>query len=146
MVAQGVLDFQYENDSSSHGLTSLAGLPVYFDLIKAIGLGAAIRRYVCAAGGQGWLDIQMVLAVILLNLSGGDCVDDIERLEGDSGFSAILRAIERNLVSRAERRSLKVRWRRDRERATPSPSDLLGSLGRVHDHGGARAMARTAVI
>ena len=108
MVAQGLLDFQYEGDSSSHGLTSLAGLAVFFDLIKAIGLGAAIRRHVRAAGGQGWLDIQMVLAVIFLNLAGGDCVDDIERLEGDSGFSAILRAIERNLFSRAERRSLTI--------------------------------------
>ena len=66
MVAQGLLDFQYESDSSNHGLTSLAGLPVFFDLIKAIGLGAAIRRHVVAAGGQGWLDLQMVLAVIFL--------------------------------------------------------------------------------
>ena len=40
MVAQGVLDFQYEADSSRHGQTSLAGLPVYLDLVKASGLGA----------------------------------------------------------------------------------------------------------
>ena len=87
-MAQGLLDFQYEVDSSSHGLTSLAGLPLYLDLIKASGLGAAVQRHVRAAGLQGWLDIQMVLAVIFLNLSGGDCVEDIERLERDSGFSA----------------------------------------------------------
>ena len=60
----------------------------------------------------------MVLAVVLLNLAGGDCVDDIERLERDGGFSAILRAIEKDLLSRAERRALKTRWRRERERAT----------------------------
>src|SRR5271166_3637923 len=53
MVAQGLLDFQYEADPSSHGLTSLGGLPLYFDLIKASGLGAAIRRHVRAAGGPG---------------------------------------------------------------------------------------------
>ena len=146
MVAQGLLDFQYESDSSSQGLTSLAGLPVYLDLIKASGLGAAIRRHVRAAGGQGWLDIQMVLAVIFLNLGGGDCVDDIERLEHDSGFAAILRAIERNLFSRAERRSLKIRWRRERERATPSPSALLGWLERFHDRGAPKAVAGTAFI
>jgi hypothetical protein len=55
MLAQGLLDFQYESDSSRHGLTSLGGLPVYIDLIKASGLGAAIGRHVRAAGGQGWL-------------------------------------------------------------------------------------------
>src|SRR6266550_69147 len=146
MVAQGLLDFQYESDSSSQGLTSLAGLPVYLDLIKASGLGAAIRQHVRAAGGQGWLDIQMVLAVIFLNLSGGDCVDDIERLEHDSGFSALLRAIERGLLSRAERRSLKSRWRHDRDRALPSPSALLGWLERFHDSASPKAVAGTAFI
>ena len=146
MLAQGLLDFQYEADSSSHGLTSLGGLPVYLDLIKASGLGAAIRRHVGAAGEQGWLDLQMVLAVIFLNLSGGDCVDDIERLERDSGFAAILRAIERDLLSRAERRSLKIRWRRERGRATPSPSALSSWLERFHDKASPKAAAGTAFI
>ena len=98
MLAQGVLDFQYEAESSSDGLTSLSGLPLYLDLINASGLGTAIRRQVRVAGSQGWLDIQMVLAVVFLNLAGGDCVEDIERLEHDSGFSAILRAIERGFA------------------------------------------------
>jgi hypothetical protein len=112
MVAQGVLGFQYESDSSNSGLTSLAGLPLYLDLIHASGLGAAIRDQVRVAGVQGWLDIQMVLAVIFLNLAGGDCVEDLDRLETDHGFAAILGAIERDLRARAERRSLKARWRR----------------------------------
>ena len=119
---------------------------MYFDLIKASGLGAAIRRHVRAAGGQGWLDIQMVLAVIFLNLAGGDCVEDIERLERDGGFSAILRAIEKDLLSRAERRSLKSRWRRERERATPSPSALSGWLERFHDPNSPKAVAGKAFI
>ena len=146
MVTQGVLDFQYEADSSHHGVTSLAGLPEYFELIKSSGLGEAIRRHVRAAGGQGWLDIQMALAVVFLNLSGGDCVEDIERLERDGGFSAVLRAIEKDLLSRTERRGLKSRWRRERERATPSPSALSGWLERFHDPAAPKAVAGTALI
>jgi hypothetical protein len=61
----------------------------------------------------------MVLAVVFLNLAGGDYVEDIERPRADSGFTAILGAIERDLRSRAERRSLKPRWRRTRERTVP---------------------------
>ena len=95
---------------------------------------------------RGWLDIQMVLAVILVNLAGGDCVEDIERLERDSGFSAILRAIEKDLLSRAERRSLKSRFRRERERATPSPSALSGWLERFHDPNSPKAAAGAAFI
>jgi hypothetical protein len=146
MLAQGVLDFQYEADSSRHGQTSLAGLPVYLDLVKAIGLAEAIRRRVGVAGSQGWLDIQMVLAVVFLNLAGGDCVDDIDRLERDGGFSAILRAIEKELLSRAERRAMKARWRRERERATPSPSAISAWLERFHDPASPKAEAGTAFI
>jgi hypothetical protein len=146
MVAQGVLGFQYEPESSSTGLTSLAGLPLYLDLIHASGLGTAIRRQVRVAGAQGWLDIQMVLAVIFLNIAGGDCVEDLERLENDSGFAVILRAIERDLLARAERRSLKVRWRRARERAVPSPSALSAWLERFHDPAAAKAVAGSAFI
>ena len=145
-MAQGLLDFQYEAESSTHGLTSFAGLPLYFELIKASGLAAAIRRHLRAAGGQGWLDIQMTLAVIFLNLSGGDCVEDVERLERDDGFSAILRAIEKDLLSRAERRLLKSRWRRQRERTGPSPSALSGWLERFHDPASPKAVAGTAFI
>ena len=64
MLAQGLLGFQYEQDRSSGGLTSLAGLPLYLDLIQASGLGTAIRQHMSVAGTQGWLDLQMVLAVI----------------------------------------------------------------------------------
>jgi hypothetical protein len=146
MVAQGLLGFQYEADSSNTGLTSLAGLPLYLELIHATGLDVAIRRHVRVAGAQGWLDIQMVLAVIFLNLAGGDCVEDIERLEADTGFAAILRAIERDLLSRAERRSLKLRWRRTRERTVPSPSALSGWLERFHDPAAPKAVAGSAAI
>ena len=146
MLAQGVLGFQYEAEGSSAGLTSLAGLPLYLDLIQASGLGEAIRRHVRVAGSQGWLDIQMVLALIVLNLAGGDCVEDLERLEGDSGFAAVLQAIERDLLSRAERRSLKARWRRTRERAVPSPTAASAWLERFHDPAAPKAVAGTAFI
>jgi hypothetical protein len=146
MVAQGVLGFQYESDASNTGLTSLAGLPLYLDLIHACGLDAAIRRHMRVAGAQGWLDIQMVLGVIFLNLAGGDCVEDIERLEADTGFVAILHAIERDLLSRVERRLVKFRWRRARQRAVPSPSALSGWLERFHDPAAPKAVAGSAFI
>src|ERR1700733_2399828 len=106
MLAQGVLGFQYEAEGSSAGLTSLAGLPLYLDLVKASGLAAAIREQVRVAGTQGWLDLQMVLALIFLNLAGGDGMEDLERLEHDEGFAAILRAIEQELLPSGGR------WRR----------------------------------
>jgi hypothetical protein len=76
-----VLGFQYEADRSSTGLTSLADLPPYLDLIQAIGLGSAIRNQLRVAGSQGWFDLRMVVVVIFVNLAGRDCMADLERLE-----------------------------------------------------------------
>jgi len=69
----------------------------------------------------------------LLNLAGGDCVEDIERLEADGGFSAVLRRVERELLTRRKRRGLKDRWRCDRERTLPSPASIVDWLERHHD-------------
>lgn len=146
MLPQGVLGFQYEADRSSSGVSALAGLPLYLELVRSSGLAEAIRRHLSVAGRQGWLDVQMVLAVLMLNLAGGDCVEDLERLEQDSGFVAVLRQIERELLSYRERRSLRSRWRRKRERMLPSPSALSAWLERFQDPASPEATAGTASI
>ena len=107
-MVQGALPFRYEADTTANGVTSLGGLPLYLDLIVSSGLSGAIRKYVRVAGEQGWLDLQMILALIFLNLAGGDCVDDLERLESDPGFAALMRSIECHLVIRKERKALKA--------------------------------------
>jgi len=137
-MTQGVLGFQYEEDGSASGLTSVAGLPIYLDLVRASGLADAIRVHVRVAGEQGWLDVQMVLALVFLNLAGGDCVADVDRLAADGGFSAVLGRVERELLSRAERRGARKRWRRERGRTLPSPSSLSEWLERFHDAAGER--------
>jgi hypothetical protein len=58
------------------------------------------------SGEQGWLDLQMIVALIVLNLAGGD---GLERLEQDAGFVQVMRAVERRLLPRADRRALRTR-------------------------------------
>src|SRR3954447_8468743 len=93
-MAQGVLAFQYEAETKASGVTALGGLPIYLELIKVSGLDAAIKKYVQVAGDQGWFDLQMILALIFLNLAGGDGVVDLERLEQDAGFAQVMREVE----------------------------------------------------
>jgi hypothetical protein len=131
-MAQGILPIQYESDRGNSGVTSFAGLLVYLDFLKVSGLCESIKKYVLVSGKQGWLDVQMVLAVIFLNICGGDCVDDLERLEQDSGFGLILQDIERFILTRRERKEMRARWRRERTRALPSPSSLSAWLERFH--------------
>lgn len=103
------------------------------------------RRAARAGSTFRWSQ-QMVAAVLLLNLAGGDCVEDIERLERDSGFAALLRRAEAQLLRPGRWRSARARWRRKRVRTTPSPSALSCWLERFHDPASPKAVAGAAFI
>lgn len=133
-MAQGILPFKYETEKKTTGLTALAGLPVYLDLAQAIGLSKSIQKHLkIRQGGQGWTDSQIVIALLLLNLAGGDCVDDIKILEGDDGFCEVLRKSEMHGLRRKVRRALEKRWRKEKKQSFPSPSALFRYLAAFHD-------------
>lgn len=134
-MAQGVLPYQYKEQGSVSGLTALAGLPAYLDLAHAAGMSAAIHRHLTIRGdgSQGWSDQQIVTALILLNLAGGDCVADLERLEADAGLSQVLRKVEYHGLPRRQRREMERRWRKERGRSVPSASPVFRYLAAFHD-------------
>ena len=133
-MAQGILPFKYETEKSATGMTSLAGLPVYLDLARAIGLHKSIKKHVkVRKGEQGWTDTQIVLSLVLLNLAGGDCVDDIKILEADDGFCEVLKKAEMHGLRRKIRRALVRRWRKEKTRTVPSPSSIFRYLEKFHD-------------
>jgi hypothetical protein len=133
-MTQGILPFQYEVETKSGGMTSLAGLPVYLDFTHLMGLRRMVGDHVQARyGNQGWTDDQMIMALVLLNLAGGDCVDDLRVLEGDDGLCRVLREVEFHGRTRSERRSLKRRWRKERTRTFPSPTAVREYLELFYD-------------
>jgi len=134
MMAQGILPFQYEKDRNPVGITGLAGLPLYLDLAKVAQLQRVIERQLGHIGpSQGWTSTQHILSVILLNLAGADCVDDLEVLNNDSGFGNVLRQAEVYRLGRCKRRAVQRRWRKERTRSVPSPSALRRFLTLFHD-------------
>ncbi len=125
-MTQGVLPFKYEAEETENGMTALAGLPVYLDLAEVIGLSKSIQKHLkIRDNGQGWSDSQVVLSLVMLNLAGGDCVDDLRIVEADEGFCAILRKSEMHGLKRKVRRALERRWRKEKKRSVPSPSSVF---------------------
>ena len=131
-MTQGVLPFKYEEEKRESGMTALAGLPIYLDLATVMGMGESIERHL-QIKQRGWTDKQTILSLILLNLAGGDCVDDLEKLQGDDGFCKVLRRIEQKGMKRRERRELDRRWRKERQRVVPSQSPVFRYLSVFHD-------------
>ena len=70
---------------------------------------------------------------MLLNLAGGECVEDLRVLEKDDGLGRALRLAETHGMRRRERRALLGRWRRERRRNVPSASAAFRFLNRFHD-------------
>lgn len=135
-MAQGVLGFHYHVQQHESGLTALAGLPLYLELAHVSGLLDALRAHLKSRNeSQGWTDAQVVLALILLNLAGGDSVSDLEVLEKDDGFCRILQKAELHGLRRSRRRELERRWRKQKRRFVPSPSSVFRYLQGYHDSG-----------
>jgi len=133
-MAQGILPFKYETEKNTTGMTALAGLPVYLDLAQVIGLSKSIEKHLkIRENGQGWTDSQIILSLVLLNLAGGDCVEDIKKLEADDGFCEALKKAEMHGLKRKVKRALLRRWRKEKTRTVPSPSSIFRYLAKFHN-------------
>jgi len=131
-MAQGILPYKYEEEKTMTGMTSFAGLPVYLDLASVPGLGDHIRAHMHIKV-RGWTDEQIITSLVLLNLAGGDSVDDIKILGRDEGFSKVLGRVETKELSRQQRRAKERRWRKEHHRSVPSPSAIFRFLAAFHN-------------
>jgi hypothetical protein len=133
-MLQGIRPFKYETEKKTTGMTALGGLPAYLDLAWVIGLTKSIQKHIkVRAGGQGWTDSQMVLALVLLDLAGGDCVEDIKVVQADDGFCEVLKKAEMHCLRCKVRRALLRRRGKERTRAVPSLSAIFRYLAQFHD-------------
>ncbi len=131
-MPQGVLPYKYEEEKMNAGMTSLAGLPVYLDLASVLGLGDHIGTHMHVKV-RGWTDEQILTSLVLLNLAGGDSVDDIRILDKDEGFCKVLGRVETKGLSRQQRRAQERRWTKGHHRSVPSPSAVFRYLAAFHD-------------
>jgi hypothetical protein len=133
-MAQGALPFKYEEQLQGGGMTALAGLPVYLDLAHVMGLSRSVENHLAVrAGGRGWTDSQVITSLVLLNLAGGDCVDDLDILQADEGFCRVVRRAYMQGLSRQVCRALERRWVKEGRRSVPSPSSAFRYLSAFHD-------------
>lgn len=85
--SSGLIPFVLEEDPTDCATTAYAGILPYLDLWKVLEMPSPVDRIVRICGEQGWLDRQVVQSVVLVNLIGGDCVTDVDKLESDVGLS-----------------------------------------------------------
>jgi len=128
-----MLPYEYAEDSSTTEVTGHAGLLPYIDLACVLGLLREVDARVGVCGEQGWMDRHHVLSLILLNLAGGECVEDIRMLESDAGLCRVVREAELYGLGHGARRQMAKRFRKGRTRTFPSPTRIYEYLDEFHN-------------
>jgi hypothetical protein len=131
MMPESLLPFQYASEKNISGLTAFAGLPLYMEMAYATGLNQVLKEKLNSKE-QGWSDGEIILSLILLNIAGGDCVDDMEKLARDEGLSKLLVKLHTQEMSGNEARVFTRRWRKSKTRSFPSGSAIRRYLEKFH--------------
>jgi hypothetical protein len=132
MVTQGLLPFKYEIDKAKTQLTGLGGLPLFMEFFNVVGMRDAIRRHMRVRERQGYSDVEILRSLVMMQLAGGENVEDIKKLNGDVGFSAFSKQMEDRELSRRKRKQIYKRFRKGREQTYPSPSAVFRYLSAFH--------------
>jgi hypothetical protein len=113
-MPQTSLPFKYEEETTRAELTGLAGLPLYLELLHSLKVLEIMRTSLDSDIDDRivWKPSDTVLSLILLNLSGGEHVEDLRILESDSGFCTLLERINTYRMTGSQRRL----WRRNKKR------------------------------
>ena len=121
------LNVKYEEEKRESGLTSFAGIPLFLEYLKGIGFDRMVGSIFNSQSNQGYHPLHHVLSLVLLNLSGGESVSDIEFLETDSGLKRFFKHFEASFVGLKDRV-----FRKGRKRVFPSPTGLFNFLGQFN--------------
>ena len=75
-----LLPYKYEASKTSVNLSSLAGLPVFLDFLYSLNFDGVLRQELDSASHPDclWKPSMIVTNLFLLNLAGGDSVDDLQ--------------------------------------------------------------------
>ena len=129
-MPQFVLPFKYEEETKTSGLTGLAGLPLYLELLYSFKIPAIFRKTLDMDAHEkaAWQNSDTVLSLILLNLAGGDHVEDLRIMEKDAGFCHFLKKLSTFGLRKSERVVLVKNRKQQACGALPSRSTVFRFL------------------
>jgi hypothetical protein len=127
---QSKLPFKYEEEKKVSGLTGLAGLPLYAELLHALKIDNIMRKHLDSGTREDclWKPSRIVMQLLLLNLAGGEHVDDLRILQTDSGFCTLWEKISTYSLGKSELRKQKHLMRAQGAKLVPSASTVFRFL------------------
>src|SRR3972149_4637222 len=119
--------YYIDNKIDPAAVTNYGGIFPYLDLMLLTDLPKLSTGCLSEKSLRGWQHAEHVAALLALNLTGGDCVDDLVKLEGDPGISLYMGQVGRAVG--AEKRQ----FSRGGERDIPSLTSVREWLEEFHN-------------
>ncbi|MBC8246497.1 MAG: IS1380 family transposase [Deltaproteobacteria bacterium] len=122
-----VLPVKYEQEQKENCLSSFGGVPIFLEFLKGIGFDRMVSSKFATSSDQGFHPLHHLLTLVLINLTGGESVSDVDRLEEDAGLKRFFQKYENKFAGLRDRV-----FRKGRERIFPSPSRIFTFLDRFN--------------
>lgn len=129
-MPQFSLPFKYEEETKTSGLTGFAGLPLYLELLYSLKMPHVMKGILDVAIHDKtiWKPSEIVQTLVLLNLVGGEHVDDLRMMEGDTGLCRLLEKINMCGMTGAQRRTRRKHKKQQHAGVLPSRSTVFRFL------------------
>jgi hypothetical protein len=90
-VSQGLLSFNLTKDTEKSVVTSFSGLPLAIEMMRALKVHEAAGRFLRIKQRDSGLytEAEYVESFVSLLVSGGTCLENLERLRADAGLKAL---------------------------------------------------------
>jgi hypothetical protein len=88
---QGLLAFDYELEGEVDEVTARGGLPLVLETWRALGCDEAVRQHVrIRQRERGYDEAEHTEALVLLQATGGECLEDLAILGADTGVLGLM--------------------------------------------------------
>lgn len=132
-MTQNLLPFKVVQLKKSQKIIGYSGLLPILEFSKKLNFFKfADDQIHVRQGDQGWLDSQVFLSLLSLNIVGGESVSDIDHLEIDEGLVEVLKHCESKICGK-RKVEISHRFRKGRLRFFPSDNALHNYMEHFHN-------------
>jgi len=119
--------YYIDNKVDPAAVTNYGGIFPYLDLMLLTDLPKLSTECLCEKSLRGWQHAEHIAALLALNLTGGDCVDDLVKLGDDPGISLYMGQIAKAVGARNRQ------FRRGGQKDIPSLTSVREWLDQFHN-------------
>jgi hypothetical protein len=127
MGKQSPLLVKIEEEKNESAISSFAGVATFLEFLSAFRFAELFNGLLPDKSEQGYSSIHYALTIILMNLTGGQSVSDVEAIEEDNGLKRVFKSFE-GKISWLKNRV----FRKGRSRTFPSISRIFDFLARFN--------------